>query len=244
MKKQAVYIGSEIYRKASFGRNHPLAYARQESVLDMCRVLGWLPKSAFVKSPIADYNTLIRYHDPLYVQALKQADFRGKATREDRELYKFGTMENPLFQGVFRRASTTIGGSILAAKKAMDGHLVFHPSGGTHHGLKHQAHGFCYFNDPVFALQTFLDAGHKRIAYVDIDAHHGDGVELAFADDPRVCFVSVHEDKRWPHTGTLADQRPGQMNIPVPYGINDSEYRLIIDQLVVPALTQFAPEAI
>ena len=67
---------------------------------------------------------------------------------------------------------------------------------------------------------------------------------MAFADDPRVCFVSVHEDKRWPHTGTLADQRPGQMNIPVPYGINDSEYRVIIDQLVLPALSQFAPEAI
>lgn len=244
MGKNPLYIGSNIYRRSAFGHNHPLAYARQESVLDMCRILGWLPDRAFVQSLIADYNTLIRYHDPVYVSALKRADFRGKASREERGKFQFGTMENPLFNGVFRRASTTVGGSIEAAKRALNGHVAFHPSGGTHHGLKDHAHGFCYFNDPVFAILTFLDAGLSRVAYVDIDAHHGDGVELAFAKDERVCFISVHEDNRWPHTGTIADQSPNQLNIPVPFGINDSEYRHVIDQLVLPKLAAFAPQAV
>ena len=112
MEKQALYIGSEVYRKAAFGQNHPLSYARQESVLDVCRELGWLPSGAFVQSPAASFETITHYHDRDYVQALKWADELGKASVEQREKYNFGTMENPLFKGVYNRAATTVGGSI------------------------------------------------------------------------------------------------------------------------------------
>ncbi|HFB55128.1 MAG TPA: acetoin utilization protein AcuC, partial [Hellea balneolensis] len=186
MQKPPVYIGSEVYRQSSFGHNHPLSYARQESVLDMVRVLGWLPEQMFLTSSQADIDTLTQFHNSDYVQALKRADGEGKARVSDRENYNFGTMENPLFKGVFKRASTTIGGSILAAQTTMGGGTVFHPSGGTHHGRADKASGFCYFNDPVFAIREFLSAGLERILYVDIDAHHGDGVEAAFADEERV----------------------------------------------------------
>ena len=240
----ARYIGSEIYKKAAFGNNHPLSYARQESVLDMCRILGWLTKANFIISPIADIDTLAKYHDRAYISVLKHADRRGKVERNIREKYNFGTMENPLFSGVFARAATTIGGSIEAAKQALAGHAAFHPSGGTHHGLKDKAHGFCYFNDPVFAILTLLDAGLERIAYIDIDAHHGDGVELAFKNNDRVLTASIHEENRWPYSGTLLDQNPTCLNIPVPKALNDTEFALLINELILPRINRFKAEAI
>ena len=240
----SVYIGSEIYRKSSFGHNHPLSYARQESVLDMCKLLGWLDTDHFFQSPKADIDTLSRYHDRAYIAALKQADRTGSVAKDVRERFQFGTMENPLFEGVFDRASTTVGGSIEAARQALGGRTVFHPSGGTHHGLRDKAHGFCYFNDPVFAILTLLDAGIRQVAYVDIDAHHGDGVELAFAGDDRVLTASIHEENRWPYSGTLDDQGQTRLNIPVPKGINDSEFILLFEHLILPSIESFGAEAI
>ncbi len=242
--KQAVYIGSDIYKQSAFGQNHPLSYARQGSVLNMCRDLGWLPETLFRRSPVADMATLTRYHDADYASALKAADLRGKATIADRDAYNFGTMENPLFKGVFNRAATTVGGSILAAQLALQGHTAFHPSGGTHHGQPDKAHGFCYFNDPVFSIFTLLDAGLERVLYVDIDAHHGDGVEQAFQNEPRVSTLSIHEEKRWPYSGTAQDQAPGQINIPVPQGLNDSEFDYIFERCVRPYCEVFCPQAI
>jgi len=243
-QKPALYVGSEIYERAAFGQNHPLAFMRQGYVMQLCRQLDWLSEDNFRKSPTADIETILRYHDPDYVNALLRADRAGQATAEDRRLYNFGTMENPLFKGVFERAATTVAGSILAAELALQGHTVFHPSGGTHHGMRDKAHGFCYFNDPAFSIFSFLDAGLERILYVDIDAHHGDGVESAFAHDDRVHCLSVHEENRWPYSGTLNEQRPGVFNIPVPQGISDSEFDYIFSHLVDPFCKTFDPQAV
>ncbi len=240
----AVYIGSEIYRRSAFGHNHPLSYARQESVLDICRILGWLDGRNFIISPTADQSTLTRFHDADYVEALKSADALGSVSVDVRKRYNFGTMENPLFKGVFARAATTIGGSIQAAKQALAGKTAFHPSGGTHHGLKDRAHGFCYFNDPVYAILTLLDAGLERILYVDIDAHHGDGVEAAFLDDKRVTTLSVHEENRWPYSGKMENNAPGCINLPVPQGLNDSEFLYINNNLIRPTCENIKPQAI
>jgi len=103
-----------------------------------------------------------------------------------RARYHIGTLGNPLFPGLFERAAMTVSGSIMAAKLACEGYLVFHPSGGTHHGRPDRASGFCFFNDPVFAILTLLKEGRARVLYVDLDAHHGDGVEDAFLDQPTV----------------------------------------------------------
>jgi acetoin utilization protein AcuC len=154
-------------------------------------------------------------------------------------------MENPLFPGLFQRASTAVGGSIHAAELAMAGHLVFHPSGGTHHGRRDRASGFCYFNDPVFALLTFLENGLERVLYVDLDAHHGDGVQDAFAEDERVFTISIHEEKRWPHSGLVGDRaRGGARNLPVPRGFNDSELEYLIERAVLPLACDYQPQAL
>ena len=89
---------------------------------------------------------------------------------------------------MFERAATAVGGSILAAELALEGRAVFHPAGGTHHGQRGRASGFCFFNDPVFAILTLLQRGVARVLYVDLDAHHCDGVQAAFAGDDACCW--------------------------------------------------------
>ncbi len=235
---------SELYRRAAYGRNHPLSIPRVETAVDLCRSLGWLGEGA-VESPTASPSQLMQFHAPDYVAALREADRAGFVSAQARERYNIGTMENPVFSGVFERAATAVGGSILAAQRALEGRIAYHPAGGTHHAKRGAASGFCYFNDPVFAVLTLLDAGLVRVLYVDLDAHHGDGVEDAFAADPRVFTVSIHEAGRWPGTGKCHDRREGRArNLPVPERLNDSEFTFLIDEAVLPLAARFEPEAV
>ena len=149
-------------------------------------MLGWLDDRNFRESQAAPVDQLARFHDRDYIGALRASEAAGKVEPEIRERYNLGNRENPVFAGLFERAATAVGGSILAAKLAMECGLAYHPSGGTHHGRPDRASGFCYFNDPVFAIAVFLERAPERVLYVDLDAHHGDGVQDAFADDERV----------------------------------------------------------
>jgi len=239
-----VYVGSEVYRRAAFGGNHPLNIMRHSAVQDLIGMLGWMPQGAFRDTLPASPVKLAEFHDPHYIEALRQAEDAGTVAPEVRARYNIGTLENPLFDGLFERAAMTVGGSILAAELALAGHVAFHPSGGTHHGMPDRAHGFCYFNDPVFAIRTLLDSGCRRVMYVDLDAHHGDGVESAFAGNPRVLTLSVHEADRWPHSGAAEDVQGGTAcNLPVPSGINDSEFDYLLTNAILPAAEGFGPDA-
>jgi len=239
-----LYIGSEVYRRAAFGKNHPLNIVRHSAVLDLVRMLGWLGDNAFRASEAASIPQLLEFHDRDYIEAIRGAEAAGTVRPNIRERFNIGTLENPLFEGLFERASMTVGGSILAARLACEGRTVFHPSGGTHHGRPDRASGFCYFNDPVYAILTFLGEGRQRVLYIDLDAHHGDGVEDAFVDDRRVMTVSIHETDRWPYSGSAKEQRPRAHNLPVPKGVNDSELEYLMAHAVLPLAAGFAPEAL
>ena len=240
-----LFVGHAIYRQAAYGSNHPLAIPRVESVMDLCAALGWLGESELRDSPRASVDQLGWFHASDYVQALRQASETGRVDFEVRRRYAIGTMENPVFSGVFERASTSVGGSILAAELALEGRTVFHPAGGTHHGRPDRASGFCYFNDPVFALLALLKAGLERVVYIDLDAHHGDGVQDAFARDERVRTISLHEQGRWPHTGNVDDTGEGRAcNLPVPAYANDSELDVLLEEVVLPLTQTAAPQAL
>lgn len=243
--RRALYIDSPVYAQAAYGPHHPLAIARTQTVAELCRLNGWLPAGAYRHCEAAPLEVLTRFHSRDYVRALQHADRSGHVSRAVRERYAIGTMENPIFRGVFERAATTVGGSIMAAQLALEGRVVYHPAGGTHHGRADRASGFCYFNDPVFAISTLLDAGIERVLYVDLDAHHGDGVEDAWRDDARVALFSIHEAERWPYTG-LGDSPTDEAicNVPVPRGCNDSEFNTVLEEIFAPFADAFAPEAV
>ena len=203
-------------------------------MLDLLGILGWLDTTDFRESSPASVEQLLQFHDRAYIRALQYANATGSVAAGVRERYQVGTFENPLFPGFFERAAMTVGGSILAAELAAAGSVVFHPTGGTHHGRPDRASGFCYLNDPVFAIMTMLRQGSERVMYLDFDAHHGDGVEDAFYEEPRVTTVSIHEQHRWPFSGTHSRAHAGAFNFSVPPELNDSEFDYLVQNAVLP----------
>lgn len=241
----ARFIGSEIYRGSSYGDWHPLRVPRVSTVMDLARALGWLDTSVYITSPRAKPAALSIWHDPAYISALQQAEMDGQVTDDVRARHNIGTHANPVFAEMFRRPATSAGGALLAGEMLARPGVIYAPAGGTHHGMPDHANGFCYFNDPVLAILSLRRQGVRRIAYVDIDAHHCDGVDHAFRDDPDVLLVSVHEENRWPRTGALEDRGAGQVfNMLVPKLLNDTEMMLIQDQFILPVVAGFKPDAI
>ncbi|MGF1628365.1 MAG: acetoin utilization protein AcuC [Kiloniellaceae bacterium] len=247
---QPRFIGSEIYRRSTYGGRHPLAIPRVSTCIDLCRALGWLPEAAYIDSPRATPQELARFHDPAYIAAVQRAEAEQGLPAEDQLRFNLGRNGNPIYPEIFRRPATACGASILAGRSLAAGAgTIYSPAGGTHHGRPDRASGFCYFNDPALAILAMLDGGLSRIFYLDIDAHHGDGVQAAFHDDPRVFTLSIHEDRRWPMgTGGLGgvDDRAGgaARNLPVPEGFNDSELDFLMTAAVLPLIEAFRPEAV
>ena len=241
-------IGSEIYRRSSYGGRHPLAIPRVSLMLDLVRALGWVPDGVYIEATKATPEELARFHDPAYIAAVQRAELDRCVDPKASERYHIGRNGNPIFPEVFSRPATACGATLAAVELLLGGDdasgIVHSPAGGTHHGRRDRAAGFCYFNDVVLGILRLLDRGVARVLYVDLDAHHGDGVEDAFRDEPRVLTISVHERDRWPHTGTIADQGPSWRNLPVPAGFNDSELAFLLDEALLPIGQAFAPEVV
>lgn len=245
MPPEPLFLGANIYRGSSYGPWHPLRIPRVPTVTDLAAALGWLPPARFRTSPRARPAALAAFHTPDYIAALMAAEAAQAVTPETRARHHLGTPSNPIFPEMFRRPATGAGGSILAGELLRAPGVIFHPGGGTHHGMPDRANGFCYLNDPVLAVLSLRARGVGRIAYVDIDAHHPDGVEAAFASDPEVLLVSVHEENRWPRTGLLTDRGVGNAwNLPLPRGAGDGDMALARDGLILPVVAAFRPEAI
>ena len=239
------FIGHEIFRHSSYGRWHPLRVPRVSTVMDLSRALGWLPASQFITSPRAKPKALHHWHTPDYIAALQRVERSQTATAEDHRRHDIGSVTNPVFPEIFSRPATAAGGSILAGERLRDGGVVYNPAGGTHHGLPDRANGFCYLNDPVLAMLSLRHHGVRRIAYVDIDAHHPDGVQVGFGGDPECLLMSTHQEGLWPRTGLIEDDGGGNAyNLPVPRGLNDDEMAFIRDELILPKVQSFGPDVI
>jgi acetoin utilization protein AcuC len=241
---QPRFIGGEIYRLNVFSAPHPLAIGRAMLAADLCRALGWLESSQYQDSPRADPAELCRFHDPFYIAALQRAEVEQDLPADLRQQTRIGADANPIHAAVFRRPATSAGGGLLAAGLTGAGGVVHAPGVGNHHGQPNRASGFCYVNDIALTLLRWRDFGLRRIAYLDLDAHHGDGVETAFAADPDILTISIHEAGRWPRTGLASQPAAGVWNFPVPPGFNDSEFSILLHDAILPLLTAFAPEAI
>ena len=240
-----VFIGSEVYRGSSYGEWHPLHIPRVSTVMDLTRALGWMPPAQYRTSPRAKPKALALFHTSDYIAALQQAEATQQVDDATRIRHGLGSTANPVFPEMFRRPATGAGGVMLAAELVRAGGIVHVPGGGTHHAMADFANGFCYLNDPVLCLLSLRQLGLPRIAYVEIDAHHCDGVEAALSRASDMLMISVHEDRRWPFIGALEDDARGRaLNLPVPRGLNDTEMRTILHRLILPALDRFDPDAI
>lgn len=214
-------------------------------VTDLIQALGWLDPAVYHESPQATPAQLSRFHDPDYIAAVEKAEIEGTLPDDMKKRYQIGLNGNPIYKEVFRRPATSAGGSIYAAGLIKDGGIVHSPAGGTHHGRVNRASGFCYFNDPVLGILSFLDQGLSRICYVDLDAHHGDGVQDAFELEDRVLTISIHEQGRWPHTGAVEDHAGGMArNLPVPQELNDDEHAFLMENAILPLVEGFEPQAL
>ncbi|WP_425490001.1 acetoin utilization protein AcuC [Azospirillum tabaci] len=242
-----LFLGSEIYRGSSYGAKHPLAIPRVSTAIDLSRAMGWLPDAVYRDSPLASPQELARFHTPDYIAALHRAEADQHVDAATGERYNLGRLENPVFPEMYRRPAISTGAAILAGRLLAEvpAGIVYSPASGTHHARPGRASGFCYLNAPVLGILALLDSGIERVLYVDLDAHHGDGVEDAFADDDRVLTLSVHEDGRWPYTGK-AEDRPGDLafNLPVPPEFNDTEMDYLLETVILPLGQAFRPQAL
>ena len=242
---KAILIGSEVYRKSQFGGKHPLSIPRVSAVLDLVRALGICDKEEYKTGPCAKPDLLKSFHTADYIAVLKKTEVSQKISEKDAKTYNIGSLSNPVFPEMFKRPATSVGSSLLAADLVANGGRAYSLGGGLHHGMTGYANGFCFLNDLAFAINRLRDLGVQRIAYIDLDAHHCDGVAAAFPEDENLFVVSTHERKRWPFTGGLDENIPDRfLNVPLPSHCNDSEFMFVFEKLVLPLLDRFQPEAL
>ena len=242
---KAILIGSEVYRKSQFGGKHPLSIPRVSAVLDLVRAIGICDKEEYKTGPCAKPELLKSFHTADYIAILKKTEVSQKISEKDAKTYNIGSLSNPVFPEMFKRPATSVGSSLLAADLVANGGRAYSLGGGLHHGMTGYANGFCFLNDLAFAINRLRDLGVQRIAYIDLDAHHCDGVAAAFPEDENLFVVSTHERKRWPFTGGLDENIPDRfLNVPLPSHCNDTEFMFVFEKLVLPLLDRFQPEAL
>jgi acetoin utilization protein AcuC len=234
-----------------FGVGHPMAPLRLDLTWDLARALGLLDPAdvRIVGAEPASDELIEIVHEPAYVAAVRAASERGTS-----DLARgLGTADDPVFTGMHDAAARIVTGTVDAALAVWRGdaeHAV-NLAGGMHHAMPGAASGFCVYNDAAVAIRRLLAEGARRVAYVDLDAHHGDGVQAVFWDDPRVLTVSVHESGHtlFPGTGhareTGGPGAPGSaVNVALPAHTRDAAWLRAIDAVVPAVLREFAPDVV
>ncbi len=234
-----------------FGPGHPMAPLRLDLTVRLARALGLLDRAGVevVGAEPATDAQLETVHEPEYVAAVRRASGGGAGD----PARGIGTEDDPVFPHMHEAAARIVSGSREAALAVWEGRVdhAVNLFGGMHHAMPGAAAGFCVYNDAAVAIRALLAAGAERVAYVDVDAHHGDGVQRAFWDDPRVLTVSVHESGAtlFPGTG-FPDENGGRgapgsaVNLALPSHTGDAGWLRAIDAVVPPVLRAFAPQVL
>lgn len=227
---------------------HPLDPVRLDLTMRLASGLGVLDDvPALVPEPASDAD-LRRVHTPGYLSAVRSAPevpfWQG---------YGLGTEDNPIFYGMHEASALACGGSLLAAREIAEGRAdrAINIAGGLHHAMADRAAGFCIYNDCAVAISWLLDHGFDRVAYLDVDVHHGDGVQAAFIDDPRVLTISVHQHPMslWPGTGWPGEIGSGEaagtaVNLALPPGTRDAAWLRAFHAVVPSLLGAFRPSVL
>ncbi|MEV0381867.1 acetoin utilization protein AcuC [Nonomuraea sp. NPDC050643] len=244
MSRSARVIWDDALTSYNFGPSHPLAPVRVELTMALARELGVLDKVEIAACAPATDDELAMVHKRDYIEAVKRVSASGRPDLGA----GLGTVDNPAFSGVHEASALIAGASLAAARSVWEGSAehALNVAGGLHHAMPATASGFCVYNDPALAIAWLLEQGVGRVAYVDVDVHHGDGVQAMFYDDPRVLTISLHESPRTLFPGTGFPEETGAdgsaVNVALPAGCGDAGWLRAFHAVVPPLLREFGPE--
>ena len=245
-------IHSEAADRFDYGPQHPLRMERLGLTWRLMQAYGItrLPGSIVVAPEPAAEADIARYHGREYLDVLKRANTGEEPA--DGAIYGLGLGDNPVFRGLWEAAQLVAAGSLVAADLVGRGEVdrAFHFAGGLHHAMPDRASGFCYVNDAVLAILRLRERG-LRVAYIDIDAHHGDGVQHAFYGDPHVMTISLHErgERLFPGTGFVREVGEGEgvgfsVNLPLEAYTDSAVYLPALEAVVPPLVQRFKPDVV
>lgn len=247
---KTAFLYSEKFGSFFYGPEHPMRPVRLKLTYELMKELKLdaLPDSEIVIARQATESELLLFHSLEYIRVLKEANTGIIPVAGSAHGLGFG--DNPVFNGVYEWSLYSTGASVQAAELVLSGKAktAFNIAGGLHHAMPNRASGFCYINDAAVAIKYLVNQG-KRVAYIDVDAHHGDGVEYAFYDTDQVLTVSLHESGQWlfPGTGFVTDigvnsGRGFSVNMPMPPSACDELYFKAFNEIVPPFIDAFKPD--
>ncbi|MCW2797199.1 acetoin utilization protein AcuC, partial [Nocardioides sp.] len=234
-----------------FGVAHPMSPVRVDLTMRLAGELGVTGTNGLrlVPAPVASEELIATVHEPQLIEAVQRAGSKHTADA-GRGL---GTDDNPIFPGMHHATAHIVGASVEAFRQVWSGESLHSANitGGLHHAMRDRASGFCIYNDVAVGIQYLLDQGAQKVAYVDVDVHHGDGVERIFWDDPRVLTISLHETGQMLFPGTGFPQDLGgpdaqgsAVNVALPPGTADAGWLRAFHAVVPPLLREFAPDVL
>ncbi|MFQ5657822.1 MAG: acetoin utilization protein AcuC [Candidatus Methylomirabilales bacterium] len=249
---QAVFFYTPDYGKYDYGPAHPMKIGRLKLTYDLAHAYGLFRPSHVHVADVteASEQDLLRFHTSEYLEVLRRVSEGPSVSNYWR--YGLGSGDNPVFPGLYAYSALLTGASLEAARLLLLGKTsrAFNIAGGLHHAASNRASGFCYINDAAVAIQFLIDHG-LRVAYVDIDAHHGDGVQNAFYDTDQVLTISLHETglTLFPGTGFVEEIGTGKgegfsVNLPLAPETDDEIFVWAFEETVPPLLEAFRPDVV
>ena len=248
---ELVWYGDDAPRY-DLGPRHPLRFERVPLTRALIHAYGIVDGARVVETPARDAtdDEILLVHGERYVDAVRRAGHGEDGPWCD---FGFGPGDNPIFPFMHEATVRVVGATLTAADAVWSGRAehAFNPAGGLHHAMPERASGFCVYDDPAIAIRWLLRRGARRVAYVDVDVHHGDGVQAIFFADPRVLTISVHQDGAtlFPGTGAVdelgsGDARGTKVNVPLPPYTGDELWLAAFSEVVPPLVEAWAPDVL
>lgn len=253
--RKGTVVWSRSYLDYRWSTDHPMSPTRLALTMSLAEQIGILQEAETIAPGICGESELLRVHTRAYVDAVARASTSGEpAQRPGPEFeHGLGSDDNPIFPGMHEAGSVITGGTMAAARAITEGAAVraVNIGGGMHHAMPDYASGFCVYNDAAVAISWLLDNGYERVAYIDVDVHHGDGVQAAFLNDPRVLTASIHQHPAtlWPNTGWSAEVGAGAaegtaVNIPLLPRTGDALWLRAFHAVIPSVIRAFQPQII
>ncbi|MCG6916595.1 MAG: acetoin utilization protein AcuC [Deltaproteobacteria bacterium] len=250
--REQVLVFSKNFSHHSYGPQHPLKVERLQLTMDLISAYGLFETSEdpWIEAQEADEQDLLLVHSKEYLQILKEAN-DGKAPPQGWK-YGLGSGDNPVFPGLYDWSLLVTGATVECVRQIMEEHrkIAFNIGGGLHHAMESRASGFCYLNDPAVGIAKMVQDG-LRVLYLDVDVHHGDGVQAAFYDTDQVLTISLHQHGQtlFPGTGFPDEMGKGKgkgyaVNVPLAPGTDDDLYLSVFMEVVPPLVHAYKPDVL